>query len=228
MASVPKTATISEYSTFVNTVYGIPNDRHYTSLDMLNNIQRFSMRAIKGIRKNSDEKVKVNILIAFSWYTSLMNRFHIDIADAVWDRFPYLCSYCGERPCACKSEKVESRRKITKDESVRPRTMEEYQQMFREIYPPERRTRQDAAIHLAEEVGELSEAFNLYMSDRSGELFQEVKFEAADFYSCIMGLLNSLDINFAEEVSEVFTDNCHVCHNAPCTCTFESVSTYDS
>ena len=167
-------------------------------------------------------------MIALSWYTSLMNRLRIDVGDIVWNRFPYLCSYCGERPCACKAEKVETRRNIVANGSMKPRTIDDYQKMFGAVYPPGSRTRQDAAIHLAEEVGELSEAFHIYMGDRSADHFRDVCLESADYFSCIMGLLNSLGVSCADELARLFTNNCHVCHNAPCTCTFQSTNEFRS
>jgi NTP pyrophosphatase (non-canonical NTP hydrolase) len=228
MVSLSKNVALSGYSAFVNAVYGVPNDRHYTYWDMLTNIQRFSMRCIKGVRKNNREKTKLNMLIAFSWFTSLMNRLHIDVSEVVWVRFPYLCSYCGKQPCVCKEEKIKTRRRVVGNDSIRPSTIEEFQTMFSRIYPSENRTRQDAAIHLAEETGELSEAFHLYMSDRSDLHFKKVCMEAADFFSCTMGVLNSLDISCADELSKLFANNCHICHNIPCTCTFKSVSEFKS
>src|SRR5438309_1297533 len=140
MASLSKEATLSEFADFVNFVYGVPNDRYYTVWDMLTNVQRFSMRGIKGVRKNDREKVKTNLVIATSWYTSLLNRLHINIEEIVWDRFPYVCSYCGKQPCVCKTQKVKIRKKVTGDESQRPRTIKEFQMMFDKIYPSKERS----------------------------------------------------------------------------------------
>jgi NTP pyrophosphatase (non-canonical NTP hydrolase) len=228
MASLNPASTIAEYSSFVDAVYGIPNDRAYTHWDLLTQIQRFTMRAIKGIRKGDRKKVEINIMITFSWFTSLMNRLHISISDIVWERFPYLCSYCGEAPCNCRAEKVEVRRKIVPDGSRKPQTIAEFQLMFNKVYPADRRDVKDAGIHLAEESGELSEAVQYYMGDRSEAHLDEVKLEAADFFSCLMGVLNSEGIDLAAILAKEFPNNCHVCHNAPCTCTYGSVSKYKS
>jgi NTP pyrophosphatase (non-canonical NTP hydrolase) len=228
MVSVSRNASISDYADFVKKVYGPSNDKHYSLWEMLINIQRFSMRGIKGVRKGNNDKVKLNLLIALSWYVSLMNRLHINTEENVWNRFPYICSYCGKMPCSCKNEKVQERRKIVRDDLKKPKTLEEYQLMFKRIYPPESRTPQEAAIHLAEETGELSEAFHIYMADRNDKDFQNILLESADFYSCVMGIMNSLDINCAEELSNTFTNNCHVCHDMPCTCSFKDVSSFKS
>ena len=228
MASVTKSTTITEYASFVSSIYSIANDRYYTLWDMLSNIQRFAMRSVKGVRKHNTEKTKFNTTIALSWFTSLMNQLHIDMGEIIWKRFPYMCSYCGEAPCRCKEEKVKTRRKISGDESKRPRTLEEFQVMFGRIYPKEGRTTQDAAIHFAEETGELSEAFHAYMGDRSTVHLERVYAESADFFSCAMGLLNSVGADWLGEVSTVFAYGCHVCHKIPCVCTFDSVVKFRS
>ncbi len=228
MVSLSKNATLSEYADFIYAVYGVPNDRYYSLWDMLINIQRFSMRGIKGIRKGNTEKMKLNILIALSWYASLMNRLHIRTEDIVWERFPYLCSYCGKLPCACKADKINERQKIIIDNSKKPQKIEDFQLMFRKIYPPENRSKEEAAIHLAEEVGELSEAFHIYMGDRSNSKLQEIHLESADLFSCIMGVMNSFDLDCAEELSTMFSNNCHFCNAIPCVCSFETVSYFRS
>ena len=226
--SITKAMTISEYAAFVSSVYSVANDRYYTLWDMLTNIQRFTMRAIKGVRKRNAEKAELNTVLALSWFTSLMNQLHIDMGGIIWNRFPYVCSYCGGAPCRCKEEKVKKRKKIVGKESMRPKTLEQYQIMFARIYPPGSRTLEHAAIHFAEETGELSEAFHAYMGDRSPAHLEQVYLESADFFSCGMGLLDSLGANWVEEVSKVFPYGCHACRSIPCRCTFESVVRFKS
>jgi NTP pyrophosphatase (non-canonical NTP hydrolase) len=228
MASLSKDVSLAEYAEFINLVYGMPNERYYSGNDMLINVQRFTMRSIKGVRKGNHEKIKLNLLISTSWFISFINRLHISLDGEVWKRFPGVCSYCGKRPCACKAEKVKARRKISSNGVPRPATISQYQSMFERIYPSSNRTVEDAAIHLAEELGELSEAFHIFMGDRTERHFALLCSEAADFFSCIMGLLNSIGVSLSEALSEAFTDNCHVCHNAPCTCTFNSINNYKS
>lgn len=223
-----KNPTLSEYSKFVNSVYGLQNDRCYTVWDMLANTNKFAMRSIKGVRKNNREKIRLNMLITMSWFTSLMNQFHVDLDGIVWERFPYLCSYCGECPCACKAEKVSSRRKVLGNMSMKPVTMADYQKMFNKIYPKEGRTEKDAAIHLAEEAGELSEAFHIYMGDRKVAHFNEVRLEAADFFSCMMGVMNSSNIDCQKELVKLFSKGCFVCGKAQCICTFDDVNDFKS
>ncbi|MAH42539.1 hypothetical protein CL614_02335 [archaeon] len=228
MVNVDNNTTITEYCEFVKDVYGLSNERYFSIWDMMSNIERFAMRGLKGIRKEDYEKAKLNLLISFSWFTSITNKLHIDIEDAVWKRFPFMCSYCASNPCKCKKEKIEIRQKVPIDNSKKPNTLRDYQNMFKEIYPIEARTIEHAGVHLAEELGELSEAILTYRSGHKDEMFKEVIIELADVFSCFIGLFNSINFDMTTELSKMFFDNCHVCHNAPCNCNFNSVIKFKS
>ena len=228
MASVKPDTTINEYQDFVKEVYGLSNDRYFSTQDMLANVERFMMRSLKGIRKNDKEKTKFNLLISFSWFMSMMNQFHINIEDEAWKRFPYLCSYCASCPCSCKEKKVEERQKVVVDDNKKPKTFEGFQKMFNEIYPSEKRSVEHAGVHLGEELGEFSEAILTYRGAHKDEDFRQVELEAADLFSCFVGVFSSLGISMAKELSIMFSNNCHVCHNAPCTCNFIDITGFKS
>jgi len=228
MASVKQNTTINEYQKFVQEVYGLPNDRFFSSWDMLTNVERFITKGLKGIRKEDKEKTKVNLLISFSWLTSMMNQFHIDLENEVWKRFPYLCSYCASCPCSCKKNKVEKRQKVFIEENKRPKTLEDFQNMFNKIYPSETRTLEHAGIHLAEEIGEFAEAILAYRGGHKEEDFNNIPLEAADLSSCFMGVFNSIRENMAKELSIMFSNNCHMCKNTPCICSFKTIAEFKS
>ena len=220
MAGVKSGTTIKEYQQFVKEVYGLSDDRYFSLYDMLINSERFTTRALKGIRKGDNERTKLNLIVSLSWFISMLNQLHIDIEEEVWKRFPYVCSYCASCPCACKAQKIKTRRKVTIDENKRPITMEDFQKMFGKIYPVSTRTLDHAGVHLIEEMGEVAEAIMTYRGNHNDEDFKKVILEAADVISCMMGVFNSLNIDLAEGISALFYNNCHVCHKAPCTCNF--------
>ena len=228
MLSISTGASIRDYQVFTDSVYGQPNRRHFGVEDMLTNVQRFAMRGIKGIRKDNKEKIIENLAISMSWFMSLMNHLQIDIEETTWRRFPYLCSYCGCLPCACKKNKVESRLEIAIDEAKRPKTIQEFQKMFEVIYPSGGRTLADAGIHLAEEVGELGEAFLVFKGKHSDAAFSNIVLEASDLLPCYLAVFNSLDVDFAAELSKRFAENCHQCKHAPCICNFHDVVSFRS
>ena len=177
MTSFKKTGSIKAFQAFIASVYALPDDRLYSIWDLLSQEQRFSMRALKGIRKKDIKKVKHNLLIALSWLLAIANRLHIDAEDEVWNRFPMRCSYCGKLPCACKANKVSSRTRFKRDDARRPHSLGAFQQMFNAIYPSEKRTLADAGVHLAEEVGEVSEATNNFLGRHIESEFDDIKLE---------------------------------------------------
>ena len=228
MARVRKNTTIKQYQDFVEEVYGLSNDRHYSAWDMLTNVERFTMRGLKGIRKQDPEKTRKNLIIAISWFISMMNQLHIDLEDETWKRFPYLCSYCGSCPCKCKEKKPSKRKKVRVNKSKRPKTLEEYQIMFSKLYPAGERTLDHAGIHLAEECGEFSEAILVYRGNHQDKDFEQIELEVADMFSCFLGVFNSLGISLAKELSIEFSNNCHACKKSPCQCSFINVAKFKS
>ena len=224
MYSIKETGALSDFQKFILDVYSLPDDRLYSIWDLLVQQQRFTMRALKGIRKENIDKLKLNLLISLSWVMAITNRLHIDIDEEVWKRFPMLCSYCGKKPCVCKSVKQTERVKVEVDNTLRPSTLSGFQKMFNEIYPASNRTLADAGVHLAEEMGEVSEAVHNYLGQHLEKQFDEVKLEISDFVSCIFGVANSANIDVAKELSLMYSNNCHICHKAPCICNFSEVT----
>ncbi len=223
MLSVKPDISIADYQKFVKKVYGLPNDRSFNSADMLSNVERFLMRGLKGIRKENPSKTVLNLIIAQSWFMSLMNQLHIDLEDHIWNRFPYQCSYCAHCPCVCKAQKIKTRQPVKINNRLRPKTLAGFQNMLEKIYPAKDRTLEHAGVHLAEEMGEMSEAVMIFRGNHRETDFGNIILESADLFSCFMGVFNSLKVNVAKELSKMFSHNCHICHQAPCVCSFEDV-----
>jgi NTP pyrophosphatase (non-canonical NTP hydrolase) len=224
MSSFSRNQTLSDFQNLIGKIYALPDDRIYSLWDLLVQEQRFTMRSLKGVRKQDVEKIQTNLLIALSWHMAVANRLHVEIEDEIWLRFPYKCSYCGSVPCTCKTVKASERRRVAVDASLRPKTLADFQEMFRKIYPSESRTIPDAGVHLAEEMGEVSEALHNFLGEHRAEQFEEVRIELADYLSCVFGLANSAGIDVATELESMFTSGCHICHKVPCSCSFGEVS----
>ena len=228
MAALLPDMSIKYLQSFMKDVYYLPNIRHFEACEMLDQIQRFAMRGLKGIRKGDIIKSDKNLVISLSFFVSLLNRLEIDLEQAIWERFPYKCSYCGNCPCSCKLEKKLTRQKIFGDLSKRPKTLFEFQKMFEIIYPSSTRSLEHAGVHFAEELGEFSEALWAYRASKSDEDFKHVEYEAADFFSCILAIFNSLNLNLAEELSKMYPNNCHACGNSPCSCNYAMIKNYNA
>lgn len=220
--------SLADFQGFIRSAYGETDDRLYSIWDLVSNLERFTMRALKGIRKSDEKKLTLNLMISFSWAMAIANRLHLEIEERLWQRFPMHCSYCGKQPCACKAIKPTARPHLVPDKALRPRSLAQFQEMFGKIYPPESRTLSHAGVHLAEEVGEVSEAIHGYMGEHQEEHLEGIRDEIADFVSCIFGVTNSANIDAAKELAGLYYENCHVCHKYPCTCTFSSVVRFKS
>lgn len=224
MPSFKVNQSLSDFQHLVDLLYSLPDDRQYSLSDLLVQQQRFTMRALKGVRQADKSKITLNLLIASSWLASIANRLHIDLDIEVWQRFPGVCSYCSSQPCACNKAKPQRRQKNPHPKGQRPKSLADMQQMFTKIYPPQKRTVADAGVHLAEEMGEVSEAVHNYLGQHRADMFDEIKFEMADYVSCLLGLASSADIDVAKELAEMYYNNCHVCHKQPCVCSFSAVA----
>jgi len=234
--------SITKFQKMIWDIYGVPDDRLYSNWDLLSNLERFTMWALKGIRQGKVGAIKIkmqlpketvnpaesfshvfstagiefNLLVAFAWFLALLNRLHIDLEKQVWHRFPYKCSYCNNLPCICPEKKdLKNNKNVSQ-----PKTLSEFQIMFKNIYPPEKRTLDHAGVHLAEELGELSEALHLFLGTHKKKYFKQLEIEAADYFSCLMGVANSVDFNFAQSFYQLFPEKCHVCGQKECICNF--------
>ncbi len=106
---------------------------------------------------------------------------------------------------------------------LRPKNLAESQKMFERIYPASLRTLTEAGVHLAEETGELSEAVHNFLGQHLANQFNEIELEMSDYVSCMFGVANSAKIDIAEGLSKIFYQNCHICHEAPCSCGLSSI-----
>jgi NTP pyrophosphatase (non-canonical NTP hydrolase) len=220
--------SLSHFQQMINDIYSLPDDRLFSLWDLVSNQERFTMRALKGIRKENTKKIKLNLLIALSWTMAIANRLKIDIEDVTWNRFPFRCSYCGENPCSCKKIKSPRKAQFKRKIELKPGSLAGFQKMFASIYPSETRDLFVAGVHLAEEMGELSEAIHRFLGEHKKNLFQEIEVEIADYVSCIFGVANSANIQMAKELERMYWKNCHVCHKLPCECNFSSVGKFKS
>jgi len=228
MAKFAQNYSLVQFQQLIDEIYGLPDDRLFSVDDLLSNQVRFTMRALKGIRKGNSKKLEENLIIAFAWLVAIANRLHINLEKALWDRFPLLCSYCDHSPCICKKEKIIKRVKITRGSSKKPATLEDFQKMFDNIYPAKRRTLADAGVHLAEETGEVSEAVHIFQGKHQQGQFKVIETEVADWISCMFGVANSAKINISKALAKKFRNNCHVCHHSPCTCNFSFIGKFKS
>lgn len=220
-----------ELQEVVREVYGTPNDRWFDLGDMSINVSRFTMRAVKAVRRSQIDRIEWNLAVAFSWFASSANRLHMSLSDVIWRRFPYRCATCNECPCCCGAKGAAGGRRPPTFE--RPSSVSDTQRMFAAIYPPEERSLEHAAIHLVEELGEYQEAILMYRTRHGDADFRQIEIEAADYVSCALGLFTSIEHKYggsnraATALAKLFSHDCHECGSRPCVCTFDTVLNYN-
>lgn len=229
MARFEKNQSFTHFQILLDSIYSPRNDRSFSTWDLISNQERFTMRALKGIRKNNAEKIKINLLVALSWAIGLANRLHVNLENEMWLRFPMACPYCHSKPCSCKVVKsTQPQNKLNRPNNLRPQTLGDFQKMFEAIYPSKLRTLADAGIHLAEEMGEVSEALHQFSGEHKKRQFNSLKSEIVDYLSCAFGVANSSNINLAEEVEKMYQKDCPLCHESPCECSFSLIARFES
>ena len=196
-------------------IYLQQNDRNYPTTYMVSRLHRYATRILKAVRKDDVGKTPYHLSMAFSWSTALANRYHVDLGEEMWKRFPGVCPYCTDAPCSCK-ERLDRRSRIEDITGQKPETMVEFQMMFRRIYPAN--TIRDSAMHLAEEVGELDEAIEHYAGTHQGNLFEEIVIELVDEITNICAVASCLNVDLAFAMEQNFAHGCPKCVGTPCTC----------
>jgi len=225
MSSFTKEGSLADFQQLIDNLYRTVDDQLFSLFQLISITSRFTMRVVKGVRKDDREMVVSNLTRAFSWLMTLANRLHIDVSDVMWKRFPGVCSYCGQSPCVCREHRVTKRVRMKEDMLKKPKTLDTAQKKMNEIYPAGARTLAHAGIHLAEEMGEITEAIYRYYSNPTPAVYEEVKMEIADYASVIFNVANSADINLSEELDKRYRNGCYECHACPCKCEPAKVAT---
>jgi diguanylate cyclase (GGDEF)-like protein len=166
----------------------------------------------------------------FAWAVALLKKARpgkTDLEEIILRKFPGVCPYCTQKPCACWSKDKPTldtgglqRLYFHNATSIR-RTVNDFQLMFREIYgaswthgeSPQR----SIFIHLVEELAELAEAI------RFQHLYPEnFENEIADFFAWWFALASSATIDppplAADLLWDAYPAMCRDCQVLPCFC----------
>jgi NTP pyrophosphatase (non-canonical NTP hydrolase) len=174
-------ATMNEWQRAFWEVYGL-QDNDLKLHDMMLQLTVDATRLSEAVRKENFVEALSVLPRLLSWLFSLNSKTvgsYPDLspkgallADVVWHKYPRRCSLCAQRSCICvtwvtddltSEERIEKEREneatlaaARKDES-QPRTLDEWVEMFEEIYGRVNRSRSasDKMLHLWEEIGEL-------------------------------------------------------------------------
>lgn len=171
---------------------------------------------------------------ALGWYFPLLAKMRIKSAEEViFRKFPFTCPYCRQTPhvdAICKQ--VRGLQGTVNHDSVNemyrlnyrkmPTSLDEWQDMFQQIYPRSLDDRGRSTIGLLEELGELGEAIRVF--EKHPKYFIG---EAADTFSYLMGIANEhklrlqaqdSDFSFEDEYLKRYPGLCTQCGSRVCMC----------
>jgi nucleoside phosphorylase/NTP pyrophosphatase (non-canonical NTP hydrolase) len=150
-------------------------------------------------KKREDFDIEDALCKSLGWFFPLLAKFRVSSVESlVFRKFPYVCPYCRQCPhkdSICKTTQGTNRTvdhaavmaKHADNNVRRPRGLNEWQQMFNDIYERETVTANTgrSTLGLLEELGELAEAVRVF--DKYPKYFAG---EAADVFSYLMGFAN--------------------------------------
>jgi NTP pyrophosphatase (non-canonical NTP hydrolase) len=186
-------------------------------------------------KKIEDMSVVSALCRALGWYFPLMAKFKVSsVEDLIFRKFPLVCPYCRRAPhvdSVCKTVRGTDRsldheavRKLHQQNSKkRPIGLNQWQQMFRDIYPRNLNDKGRSTLGLLEELGELAEAVRVF--DRYPKYFVG---ESADVFSYLMGFANEYalrlerdhdrEFSFEDEFIKRYPGLCVQCGYPVCVC----------
>lgn len=138
---------------------------------------------------------------ALAWWMALCGKVGVkSVADMLWAKFPYVCTYCLQSPHdpdECTEKKIaalgpdwEALRRIGDDKiDKRPIRLGDWQRMFSAIYPAQQTEEYGSTLaRLTEELGELAEALRVFPAAPGYFLS-----ESADVFAWLMHFQNLID-----------------------------------
>jgi NTP pyrophosphatase (non-canonical NTP hydrolase) len=178
-------------------------------------------------KKREDVTVEDALCKAFGWYFPLLAKFKVSsVEELVYRKYPNVCPYCRLKPhndIKCKNVRGvqktldhDALRKLgVQNQSYRPKGIDQWQEMFQEIYPrsiDDRSAR--STLGLFEELGELAEAVRVF--ERYPKYFAG---EAADVFSYLMGIANEHALRLQRDFDKDFSLEAELIKRYPGLCT---------
>lgn len=217
-------------------IYGGQNARRNAYETFAHLVEACGMVAIDYRKKGRERFTTVEALCkALGWYFPLLAKFQVrSVEDLLFRKFPYVCPYCGLAPheeSVCKEARGKRaeidqnflRRAYLANQRRRPRTLDDWQQMFQAIYPRTAGESERNILGLFEELGEFAESIRVFSA--SPRYFLG---EAADVFSYLMGIANEAAMREAAGGRQPFSLEaamlanypglCKSCGMAICTC----------
>jgi NTP pyrophosphatase (non-canonical NTP hydrolase) len=212
---VSKPLRLDDLYKMVSHIYSEQNAQRPVSATFAHFVEVCGMLTIHNRSKKKEGITLENALCkALGWYFPLLARFKVaSVEDIVFRKYPLVCPYCRLRQHddgKCKTirgtartvDKPALKKAYEANKSLQPSGIDEWQDMFQEIYPRRAGDWNTARSTqgLFEELGELAEAVRVF--DRYPKYFVG---EAADVFSYLMGIANEHRMRKEQEEDQSFS-----------------------
>lgn len=242
--------SINELQAMVKHIYRNVNQKNGYDFDyFFGYLTRTIASAFKRVRYGVDASEKFAKCIAYLF--SISELCNMSLQDHFLQRFPKVCPYCLTSPCECYITKKTSalsipQRKYSDEKSWK------YSELIQSINSKEIDVDLDYAVmmlhgvyplneiywiickgpeyHISkclEELGEVHEAYSLYLSVNDGEAYiSQVQDELCDLFAWVLSSwrLCCKNLNLTKYFMKMFNNRCPSCNRSECICEVRHVS----
>jgi NTP pyrophosphatase (non-canonical NTP hydrolase) len=195
-------------------IFAERNKELYDQRDLLLHVFEEASAVAESFRKEDRNETEIAVARLFGWLFAFLNYCDIDLATAIFEKYHGCCPNCGhEETCACIGVEAKPQKWFGKKDAVMPRTLDEWQKFFDQIYGNVNRVAgaEKCWLHVEEELGEVSRASRL-------ERAQELRYEIADLFAWLAAFCNRARINISGAIISVYPGRCDVCTQEKCKC----------
>ncbi len=228
----PSWLTVEEFGLMFRDIYHDLNNLRYDNSTLLLRLFEQCSKMHEVVRKDYRDQFASQLADIYSFLNGVANRFNINLQEALWLKYPGICTYCLQKSdCECGMEHDEKAPKITESERLliikqaqqdrvdEPKNLADHQQLHYKLYFWKVKVSDPSKLadHITEEAGEVSRECRHGRLERGAE-------EMADVISWIFALSNRLKINLSDEIWKFYPYKCRDCYSCPCICRKEKNS----
>lgn len=209
--------TISELIASNEKIYQVPNDRIYSVTDLIYLNQKSIFEYIKHLQDDDNIKASESLIISLGWLLSLINRYHLDLEQEVWKRYPFKCPSCLSIPCICKCEN-NNYSKTGRPPVGKPKDLEGWQKMIGKIYLD--RDIEKLNLALLRGQNELNYVVRRFKKEGKKMYFGNIIDRSTEQFVLFLRIFNILKKDLGVEYQRIFSKGCYSCGKIPCECNF--------
>lgn len=214
--------TVGQFLEMNEYIFGERNKELYSDEALARRLLEESARLLEVARKDYRHVFPRYLADIFSWYNAFANRLGLKLQEALWHKFPGVCSYCLqsqnciygiEHPSEPEDIAMKLRALRLDRDGREPQTLVEHQAFHCRLYGWQHKRELPIMIaaHIVEEAGEVSEALRHKDIDN-------VANEMADFLSWTFAFATRVDLNLADAMWKFYPYACRKCKEERCVC----------